>query len=811
MKKNYLKITLLGCLSMVFLGMIVGKQIESVRGLEVKGDKEKTEMTPSSSQDDVEGPFESKTIVNRDINDSWPGQTMMKDEYGLEDNDWEVLPLTNNLESLSTFPINVEGFEEAGLVGHIRFGGVTPDGNFIRDKNKQLRNLIFVVENTKKFVATAQNVTAKYTYNYYQGTNNTYSMIPITETNGVTTAPQDPYYMFEGPQGGSDVNYRTVTELYRQETKQRGVYAIQARTKMNDGLGNLDFYFQQIKTLVPTLDGGVRIVNEVKNTGWRAGKENAKPRKTFGAVIGEDTMLNDVDKVPIFSLGTNKGVYIANKEDLFRVSFPRVGQNDGAATNYEGQSFNSVFGSTYRAFQGLHNGLGNESQDLKLDQRVWPFDNKYPPLLPNDPKLPIDERGYDTQYVQKWTPREPPEVGEKAIMSYDVAVLPIHKPEIRLSADSIDQNVYKEEMITFKGDWRDLDSLNVTLYYKIGSQATAGWVEFATDSREDHDDLKEVWRPFKLDLPGTKFKLGEDTIEFKAVDTTRVDSDVVKTTVRTFETVTIKTEHYGPKGELLKEVSEKAIPGDWYTTTDLDFTVQGLTLDASKTEGIVEGTAPKSDVLVSYHYKKGLVRVVTHYLKEDGKRLFDSTEIDYGYNQSYQTDSQEMLAKTLDYYLQETEGSPAGSTGTVDKTIEITYRYRIGVLGLVEAIETVDFGTQKLITGGSKDIYPEKNMTVEVLDELKGNWLITLRVSDSLKTTKGREIKGDLFFKNKEADPIKLTGSAESIYAREELTGGRYKIEWDASKKQGVFFRQEPGNLKETYTGELEWNLVDAL
>ena len=115
------------------------------------------------------------------IEEIWPGQSMMLEEYHLNDDDWQSIKIVNSADSLTTFPINVEGYDEGVLVGHIRFGGVNRQtGKFEIDKAKQLRNLVFIVENTQKFKDKEKKVTVKYTYNYYQGTNSTYTMVPIT-------------------------------------------------------------------------------------------------------------------------------------------------------------------------------------------------------------------------------------------------------------------------------------------------------------------------------------------------------------------------------------------------------------------------------------------------------------------------------------------------------------------------------------------------------------------------------------------------------------------------------------------------------
>lgn len=747
------------------------------------------------------------------IESIWPGQTMMADEFKLMTDKWEKITIVNSVESIKTFPIEVEGFETGTLVGHIRFGGVdTETGAFIKDTQKQLRNLIFVVENTKKFKDKAKQITVKYTYNYYQGTNTTYTMVPITDlrpNETVHTIMNDSGYAFELPQGGTPANYRTVQELYVQQIPGTASFAVQARTNPNQGLNNLDFYFQQSKTMIPTKEGGIRIVNEIKNTGWRAGKENLLPRKTFGAMIGEDTMLNDVDKVPIFSLGKNKGVYIANKLDLFRVAFPRLTSSQSGADNYEGQSFNSVLASSNGAFQRHPYGAGNESQNLTLDERVWPASGIRPPLSGNNSD-PIETRGYDTQYVQKWNPRQPPEVGEKAIMSYDVNVLPIYKPEVKINEESQNQRRHRDEPLVFNGVWRDYDSLNVTLYYQIGSQAKSGWIEFKQDSRNDTDLEKEQWFDFSLELLGTDFKLNGDTISFKAVDTTQVTSEIVTTDVNIFEKVQIKTEHYDDQGKKLAESSFEGVPGEEYVTKANDYSDLGLTLDESQTSGAVSGVIPTEDVLVKYFYKKGVVTVITHYLKEDDSQLLPSTELKLEYNKTYQTDNRLAAAKELNYYFSAVIGVPQGNTGKVDRKIEVTYKYRHGVLGIIQRTEALDFGSHSLITLGSKDIYPTTDTHVKIIDELQGDWRLSLRIADDFKVGESSLI-GQVYFQTKDQGLLLLNSSGQGVYEREALQAGEIDLSWQAANKEGLFIRQQRGNQKGVYNGTLEWNIVSGL
>lgn len=747
------------------------------------------------------------------IEDVWPGQTMMEDEFLLIDTKWQPISLANSANSITTFPIEVEGFETGTLIGHIRFGGVNSNtGVFEKDTAKQLRNLVFIVENTKAFKDKDKKVTVKYTYNYYQGTNNTYSMVPITDLVGNNTVheiPNDKDRAFEVPLGGQPADYRYVKELFIQEVGSTGTFAVQARTAVNQGIFNLDFYFQQIKTLIPTKDGGIRIVNEVKNTGWRTGAENKFPRKTFGAMIGEDTMLNEIDQVPIFSLGPNKGVYIANKLDLFRVAFPRLTSEQGGADNYEGQSYNSIFGKTYSAFQKTPYGYGNEGQAIQLDQRVWPANGVRPPLSGNisDPE---ETRGYDTQYVQKWNPRQPPEVGEKAIMSYDVNVLPIYKPEIKINEESQNQRSYKDKTLTFNGVWRDYDSLNVTLYYQIGSQAKHGWIEFKRESRNDTELEKDQWFDFSLDLLGSAFKLNGDTISFKAVDTTQVSSEIVTTDVTVFDKVNIKTEHYDDQGKKLAESSFEGVPGDDYVTKANDYSDLGLKLDESQTSGAVSGIIPTEDVLVKYYYKKGVVTVVTHYLKEDDSELFPSTELKLEYNKTYQTDDRLEEAKELNYYFAAVIGEPHGNTGKEDRQIEVTYKYRHGVLGIIQRTEALDFGSHPLITLGSKDIYPTTDTHVKIIDELQGNWRLNLRIANEFKVGESPLI-GEVYFQTKDKGLLLLNGSGQGVHERAELRAGEIDLSWQAAKKEGLFIRQQRGNQKGVYNGTLEWNIVSGL
>lgn len=807
MSNKRLKITLsLICL----LGIVQILTMPTFKIKATEGDSPVSNSDINVVEEKVSNPLKNDPEIldnRRQIETIWPGQTMMANEFELSDDNWDPISLSNTGKSITTFPIEVEGFETGTLVGHIRFGGVNGEtGEFLTDKSKQLRNLVFVVENTKKFKDKEKKNTVKYTYNYYQGTNTTYTMVPITDMKlpGMThDISQDPANAFELPQGGQPVSYRTVKELYIQELGKTGRFAIQARTAINQGINNLDFYFQQIKTLVPTDDGGIRIVNEVKNTGWRLGAENKFPRKTFGAMIGEDTMLNTIDNVPIFSLGTNKGVYIANKLDLFRVAFPRLKQSQGGADNYEGQSFNSIFSKTNGAFQQRPDGFGNESQTIPLDERVWPASGIRPPLSGTD-------EGYDTQYVQKWNPRQPPEVGEKAIMSYDVNVLPIYKPEIKLMEESLNQSVHKDNTLAFNGQWRDYDSLNVTLYYQIGSQEKNGWIEFKKDERQDSEEEREKWFDFNLELAATDFKLNGDSISFKAVDTTGVTSDIFTTDVTIFETVTIKTEHYGPSGNKLSETSFLGTPGHEYMTEPNDYTSLGLTLDESQTSGQVSGVIPNEDVLVKYYYKKGVVTIITHYLKEDESELLPSTEIKLEYNTYYQTDDRLEEAQELNYYFTTLIGEAHGNTGKEDRTIEVSYIYRPGVLGLIEGTEALDFGNQPLITLGSKDIYPTTDTHIKIVDELQGDWRLNLRIASDFKVGES-PLVGAVYFKRKDKGLLKLNGSGQGVYEREELRAGEINLSWLAANKEGLFIRQQPGNQTGVYNGTLEWNIVSGL
>lgn len=256
---------------------------------------------------------------------------------------------------------------------------------------------------------------------------------------------------------------------------------------------------------------------EILMTGKTTGTVNVEYTVTnLGAareanfIVGSmiDTELNKNDKVPIYAIGDNKGVYIQDAgENGYKLQYLFTGpdhvQNwtgkhwiQGTNTQPRDYFLSQFFNYDDSGFTAL-DSPGYEAQNYPADQLVY---------------VTTDIRKMDTAIFMKNQPTSL-EINGSTKMSYDVTIgLPGNPPEVFI--DQADQELIQGNDFEVTGQWRDSESPLVDLYYTI-NDGTA--VKFGDKVPNDmaNPGKKIDW---KFTLPKSALTLGKQVIKVYAVD-----------------------------------------------------------------------------------------------------------------------------------------------------------------------------------------------------------------------------------------------------------------------------------------------------
>ncbi|ALS00975.1 hypothetical protein ATZ33_06210 [Enterococcus silesiacus] len=247
--------------------------------------------------------------------------------------------------------------------------------------------------------------------------------------------------------------------------------------------------------------GTVNVEYTVTNTGT-----NREANFIVGSMI--DTELNKNDKVPIYAIGDNKGVYIQDAgENGYKLQYLFTGpdhvQNwtgkhwiQGTNTQPRDYFLSQFFNYDDSGFTAL-DSLGYEAQNYPADQLVY---------------VTTDLRKMDTAIFMKNQPTSL-ESNESTKMAYDVTIgLPGNPPEVFI--DQADQELIQGNDFEVTGQWRDSESPLVDLYYTL-NDGTA--VKFGDKVPNDmtNPGKKIDW---KFTLPKSALTLGKQVIKVYAVD-----------------------------------------------------------------------------------------------------------------------------------------------------------------------------------------------------------------------------------------------------------------------------------------------------
>lgn len=281
--------------------------------------------------------------------------------------------------------------------------------------------------------------------------------------------------------------------------------------------------------------------------------------------------------------------------------------------------------------------------------------------------------------------------------------------------------------------------------------------------------------------------------------------------------VKLITKYLDQEGEeIIPDVIEEKTYGEKYQTVEADLSLQKYVFD--RMEGQASGTVSgEEDIVVKYYYRFGKLNVKTRhvFIKEDssyGDVFPDNQTVDQlkGFDEEYTTNSRESEAKALNYKLVETLGEASGKTGFSEEDLVITYVYQKANFELIVP-ELIDFGSQKLITWGSKELLPLENIKVSILDDLDRNWQLSLRIKSAfIGGQTSAKLAGSFSFKKISGGIVPISDTSILVNER-EAPAVTTDLEWKRAEQQGLVLKQLPGNTLEKFSGKFEWSLVDGL
>lgn len=545
-------------------------------------------------------------------------------------------------------------------------------------------------------------------------------------------------------------------------------------------------------TMIPLADGRVRHIQEVKNTTTGA--------KNVGFVRRIDTELNQVDGVPIYSLGNRKGAYINNNDtQKYRVTMPVTADNLNPPDTYEAQAFGAFYSATSGG-AGITVPFGNSmaGEGAKIDTPLGGV------LMAGGG---ASSTAGDTSLYYKWNVQQLA-AGATRILTYDVALSRFEDANpVAPNLFITDKNIMLSKTdapYTLTGQWQDTDSTNVTLYQNTND---AGFVKFADGSRPvTPADAKS---DFNYVIDPSTLKDGLNTIQFKVIDPMTLESTIETVNVTISSQVKITTNYVDEQGQPLADSKiEMAKIGDEYTTDaqeEFIKTTEGYVL-AVQPENATGKIISTEDVTVTYVFKRGQIMLTVKHVGRDGQELEIEQPKAIDMMSDYTTSSKVIM----DYELFNMSSNANGRAGTTD--IVVIYTYQKNSRTLVKVPETIDFGKQNLSTK-TQEAFPTEPISVEIFDGLVKNWDLRLRISEPMMNAdKTRELKGAFKFKKIDGGTVNISDALSTIHSKEaNQSQSQVQLEWDLASKEGLYFIQDVGNLKESYSGKIQWVLEDGL
>ncbi|MEG2872161.1 MucBP domain-containing protein [Carnobacterium sp.] len=545
-------------------------------------------------------------------------------------------------------------------------------------------------------------------------------------------------------------------------------------------------------TMIPLADGRVRHIQEVKNTTTGA--------KNVGFVRRIDTELNQVDGVPIYSLGNRKGAYINNNDtQKYRVTMPVTADNLNPPDTYEAQAFGAFYSATSGG-AGITVPFGNSmaGEGAKIDTPLGGV------LMAGGG---ASSTAGDTSLYYKWNVQQLA-AGATRILTYDVALSNFEDPELVAPNLFItDKNITLSKTdppYTLTGQWQDTDSMNVSVYQNTNN---VGFVKFADGARPATPTDAKIDFNYVID-PST-LNEGANTIQFKVIDPMTLESTIETVTVTIGSKTKVTTRYMANGVEIEDPVTQEFALGATYTTDSKEALIKAekgyvLIAQPSNASGIISSSA---NVDVVYEFTKGQIELVVKHMGFAGELLELEPPRIIEMLSLYTTS-----ANTFgDYTLFSETPNANGIAGT--ENILVIYKYTKNKRTLVKVPPVIDFGKQSLILSGAKEVYPTDKIAVDISDGLSKSWDLRLRISDPMmNVSKTKSLKGTFKFRKIGGNVVGITDTLTTVHSKSPTQPlSDVHLEWDSTAKEGLFFIQDVGNSKEAYSGKFEWVLEDGL
>lgn len=396
-------------------------------------------------------------------------------------------------------------------------------------------------------------------------------------------------------------------------------------------------------------------------------------------------------------------------------------------------------------------------------------------------------------------------------------------PEFDMMSDNIRINQWED--VRLSGKWRDAESDVVQLSYKVedGVEIPLGgpilntkvdsWVDFSEAFKSEKSGLKIGENKVTLFAEGKINDTGE-LIKNSVVVTVYVNPQIKVNYLSNDGNQPITPPMGAPtllQGKNIGETETFAIPAIGAYTFDR---VEKAT--SNGTDIIATYEAANSVVTLYYESVPQDVEMTVNYyitgttikLKNinDGNKLIASIKqsVEIG---KPMTDYTTPLKKVFDGYTY----SQAADTGAVPGNDFEVNLYYDGTLEFKDVPATVDFGSVPLISLGSKKVVPTADVSVGILDTLENgvNWDLQVRVKEPLMNGSDA-LMGKMMFATELNGNLELTDTGIKVATKKANQVGVETVGW-SKDKSGLYIQQEPGNKKGTYTGQLEWILIDGL
>ena len=389
----------------------------------------------------------------------------------LADDGWEEITNLNTTGDLVDFVIdsNLIGDPSNTYMGHLRIG---KPGELQNGKNFNVASYYI----TRSDGVTTEQITYGYRTNTFH---TSYSLNFIEGASGIEMQP-------------FDINLLETIEIDSVWTKDRvpGYTMLQLR-------GTLNLMGQPVEarlTLIPYENGLVLHNFEITNNGPDA--------LEFGFVRTIDTDLETNgavnDAVNVYSLGTNKGMYIEDPVHNVRVLFPYVLPTHGGPNDYNADGYWAyhTFGWNMELTREVN--VPREMGDLLLEETdsgvmfFWKMENLAP--------------------------------GESRLFSYAVSLsgnYPLDAPIITNVTFPATVNHYSD--FTAEVTWQDYDSPIQDLYYMLDGAVTGTFYATSSDN------------PINFIISTNSISVGNHTLAFYTIDPDGAESNVYEISFEVLE------------------------------------------------------------------------------------------------------------------------------------------------------------------------------------------------------------------------------------------------------------------------------------